>query len=36
VAALHYPNLVAWVTFMQSQVNSTGIGKTYTHYGEWW
>ena len=35
IAADHYPNLVQYVTFMQSQVNSTGVKNLYSHYGEW-
>ena len=33
-ASLHYPGLVAWVNFLTSQANTTGLAKLYSHYGK--
>eukprot|EP00697_Spironema_sp_BW2_P007608 gnl/Spiro4/21933_TR10763_c0_g13_i1.p1 gnl/Spiro4/21933_TR10763_c0_g13~~gnl/Spiro4/21933_TR10763_c0_g13_i1.p1 ORF type:complete len:994 (-),score=297.87 gnl/Spiro4/21933_TR10763_c0_g13_i1:90-3035(-) len=31
----HYPNLQAWIGFLQSQYNTTGFAKFYSNYGDW-
>ena len=33
--AEHFPSAMAWIDFLQSQVDVNGIGKLYYNFGDW-